>query len=138
MEKLYIAKDSIKTVTTSLIIDEELHAEFRTRAFREKKTMNQILNELISQYLEAQKKQEEKKEATIKFLREEGKERLYTVHEAAKILGVCSQTIKRRVKDGKIQAYKVGGAENSPWRISEKELENYLQQNIMQGDGIVD
>ena len=65
-------------------------------------------------------------------------ERLYTVQEVGKILGVCAQTIKRRVKDGKIQAYKLGASENSPLRISEKELENYLQQNIMQGDGIVD
>lgn len=51
-----IEKGANKTVTTSLIIDEDLHAELRIRAFREKRTMNQILNELIVEYLELQKK----------------------------------------------------------------------------------
>ena len=65
-------------------------------------------------------------------------ERLYTVQEVGEILGVSAQTIKRRVKDGQIQAYKLGGSENSPLRISEKEIENYLQQNIMKGDEELD
>lgn len=46
-----------------------------------------------------------------------------TVQQIAKELQVHEQTVRRKIYNGELKAYKVG----SSYRISDKQLENYLK-----------
>lgn len=50
---------------------------------------------------------------------------VYTISEVAKLLNVCEETIRRRIKDGSLKAAKVGRF----YRLSVQELEKYFQRN---------
>ncbi len=45
-----------------------------------------------------------------------------SVKEFAIKVGMDEQTIRRSIKNGRIQAFKVGSGEKSAWRIHESEL----------------
>lgn len=53
----------------------------------------------------------------------------YTPQELARILKVDQMTVKRRIKAGKIRARKEGRF----WRISEDDLNRYIQQTYQEG-----
>lgn len=48
--------------------------------------------------------------------------------QAAKRLGVSAKTIKRRIESGEIKAFKLGDSKNSPVRISEESLIEYVHR----------
>ena len=50
-------------------------------------------------------------------------EKKYTVKEVSRILGVDSVTVKRRIKDGSLRAYK----EKNKLFISEKDFDSFLE-----------
>lgn len=53
--------------------------------------------------------------------------KLYTIKEVAKLAGVSTRTIVRRVESGHFpRAYKTGDARNSHWRIPGDEVADYL------------
>lgn len=52
--------------------------------------------------------------------------KFYTVNEVAKILHLSPRTIRRKIKDGKIFAMKLGDTEKSPVRIRDAELERLI------------
>ena len=51
-------------------------------------------------------------------------EKLFTLKETAKILRVSERTVMRYLKSGKLKASKLG-----QWRISQKDLEEFLNKN---------
>jgi excisionase family DNA binding protein len=50
---------------------------------------------------------------------------IYTAPEAAKLLRLHINTVRKYIKDGKIKAFKY--ADNSRWRIASEELEKFIQ-----------
>lgn len=48
---------------------------------------------------------------------------VYTISEAAKLLNVCEETIRRRIRDGSLKAAKVG----HEYRLSSQDLAQYYQ-----------
>lgn len=52
--------------------------------------------------------------------------RFYTVEEIATKLNVCTQTIRRAIKSGRIHAFRPGVGKRSPYRIYESELTRIL------------
>lgn len=48
---------------------------------------------------------------------------LYTILEAAQLLSVSDETVRRMIKDGQLDAVKVRGT----WRIRRESLEKYLK-----------
>lgn len=48
-----------------------------------------------------------------------------TVKQASEKLGVCTKTIRRRINDGSLPAYRVGKA----LRIKDEDIDTYIQQN---------
>ena len=50
---------------------------------------------------------------------------LYTINELADFLRVSPRTIRRYLKDGKINGFKVNGKE---WRFSDEEVSRYIQE----------
>ena len=48
--------------------------------------------------------------------------------EAAQILGVSRSTVTRLAKDGKLEAYKLTPAPNSPYRITRASIQSLLEQ----------
>lgn len=44
----------------------------------------------------------------LRQLRKDTPDRLLTVQEAAKVLGVCDQTVRRRVQDGSLKSQRTG------------------------------
>lgn len=61
---------------------------------------------------------------TIKELRQEqlSNFRVYTLTELEPVLGVTHRTLLQYVKNGKIQAVKIGGK----WKVSEENLRKYI------------
>jgi excisionase family DNA binding protein len=51
--------------------------------------------------------------------------RLLTILEAAEKCAVSVSTIKRRINEGQLPAYRVGGP-GSPLRIDERELDDFV------------
>jgi excisionase family DNA binding protein len=54
---------------------------------------------------------------------------LLTVDEVAKELRLSADSVHRRIRDGQLQAVKLGVAHNSPVRISENELLRYVEKS---------
>ena len=54
---------------------------------------------------------------------------LLTVAQTADYLGFCEQTIRRLIKDGKLEASKTGNGENSSWRITSVSIEKLMEAN---------
>ncbi len=52
---------------------------------------------------------------------------LLTVSEVAKELRLAPVSVHRRIRDGQLQAVKLGAAHNSPVRVRESELERYVE-----------
>jgi len=52
------------------------------------------------------------------------KDKLLTLREAADHLRVSERSLYRYIRDGKIRATKIGY-----WRISEKDIDDFIQQN---------
>ena len=53
-------------------------------------------------------------------------EKMYTIKEVMKILGVCEKTVHRYIKPGyklQLKAYKVG----NEWRIKESDLMEFIE-----------
>ena len=51
---------------------------------------------------------------------------VYTIEEAAQILHVSTETIRRRIKDGSIRAIKIGRV----YRISRVELDRIIEEGL--------
>lgn len=58
------------------------------------------------------------------------KEQYYTIKEVAEILKVAYLTVYRWVKDGKIQAYKIG----KEYRIKKADLDNFVESSKYKTD----
>ena len=54
---------------------------------------------------------------------------LLTVAETADYLSCSKQTVHRLIKDGKLQARKIGRGINSPLRITSVSIEKMLESN---------
>ena len=54
-----------------------------------------------------------------------------TIKETARLLRVCTRSIFRYIKDGKIQSVKIGGSEKKTGKIliSKSEIEKLTQKN---------
>lgn len=50
----------------------------------------------------------------------------YTVEEFAKILKVCTRTVLKDIKRGRVNAVRSGGGKNSPFRIPVSEIERLM------------
>jgi len=51
-------------------------------------------------------------------------DKLLTIEEVAKILRVSTRTVNRYIESGRLKASKIG-----QWRISQKDLEEFLNKN---------
>ena len=49
-------------------------------------------------------------------------EKMFSVHEAAQILGLCLDSVRRHLRSGKLSGIRVG----RKWRITESQLASYL------------
>ena len=56
----------------------------------------------------------------------------YTIKEASEALGVSTDTIRRRIKEGKIKAHKVEGRNGPQWAIPEDELTGSDGQQVIE------
>ncbi len=52
---------------------------------------------------------------------------LYTIEEAAEILPVCHQTIRRYLKNGRLRGQKIGGR----WLINEESINELLASPVV-------
>jgi excisionase family DNA binding protein len=59
---------------------------------------------------------------------EEKVERLYTIHEVAKLLGLSYITVWGWIKKGKVKAVKLGTSPKAPVRIPEGEVKRLLEE----------
>lgn len=59
-----------------------------------------------------------------------GKLKFYTISEVAELLKVHDRTIRRLIDNKKLKAVKIG----TTWRISEDDLNEYLESNKTKGD----
>ncbi len=50
-----------------------------------------------------------------------------TLREAAARLGCAAVTMRRMIKDGKIQAYRIGDPVTGHFRVTEQALKDYLK-----------
>jgi excisionase family DNA binding protein len=55
-------------------------------------------------------------------------EKLYTIHEVAKLLGFSYITIWSWIKKGKVKAIKLGASPKAPVRIPEGEVKRLLEE----------
>lgn len=55
-------------------------------------------------------------------------ERLYTIHEVAKLLGLSYITVWSWIKKGKVKAVKLGTSPKAPVRIPEGEVRRLLRE----------
>lgn len=55
---------------------------------------------------------------------------LYTIEEAAEILPVCYQTIRRYIKNGRLRGQKIGGR----WLINEDSINELLASSVVSSD----
>jgi excisionase family DNA binding protein len=55
-------------------------------------------------------------------------EKLYTLHEVARLLGLSYITVWQWVKKGKVKAFKIGTSPKAPVRIPESELIKLLKE----------
>jgi excisionase family DNA binding protein len=51
--------------------------------------------------------------------------RVMTLHEAAKLLGIQHDTLRRQIRLGKLKARKVGPI----WTVTEREVERYRRES---------
>jgi excisionase family DNA binding protein len=59
----------------------------------------------------------------------EGKlERLYTIHEVARLLGLSYITVWSWIRKGKVRAVKLGASPKAPVRIPESEVRRLLKE----------
>lgn len=81
-------------------------------------SFNEYINSLIMGSADKEKAAEKKaaKEKRLDPLR------LYTLGEAGEVLQVCSRTLHRYIKSGKLKATKVGGS----WKVTAKDIEDYI------------
>ncbi|MGO1664124.1 MAG: helix-turn-helix domain-containing protein [Micrococcaceae bacterium] len=54
--------------------------------------------------------------------------KLLSVQEAAERLGENPQTTKRRLRRGEIRGTRLSTGRTSPWRVTEKALEAFIQR----------
>lgn len=66
--------------------------------------------------MKKEQNEETRQEALMKY-------RVYTLTELEEIIGVSHRTLLRYVKDGTLQAVKIGGK----WRVSEEKLKSFLE-----------
>lgn len=59
---------------------------------------------------------------------EEKVEKLYTIHEVARLLGLSYVTIWSWIKKGKVKAVKLGTTPKAPVRIPESEVRRFLKE----------
>jgi excisionase family DNA binding protein len=59
---------------------------------------------------------------------EEEVERLYTIHEVAKLLGLSYITVWSWIRKGKVKAVKLGTSPKAPVRIPEGEVKRLLEE----------
>lgn len=52
------------------------------------------------------------------------KTRMLSVTDVAEVLGVCERTVKRRILEGRLVAYKPG----LKWKIQQADLDDYLER----------
>lgn len=57
-------------------------------------------------------------------------DRFYTVQEMANMLKVSIITIRRAIKAGRIQAFRVGSGAKSPYRIAGTEIDRIMVMNF--------
>ncbi len=55
-------------------------------------------------------------------------DRLLTVREAAKRLGVSTSTVKRRIRDGSLPAVRIGTRPGQSVRVDPAELDHWIHQ----------
>lgn len=60
-------------------------------------------------------------------------DKMLTIQEVMKILGISRVTLYTIIKEGKIPAYKIG----HNYRILESELEKYINQNRIGGEQLL-
>lgn len=54
---------------------------------------------------------------------------MLTAAEARERIGISREQLRRLIKDGEIAAHKTGGAVNSHYRISEAEVDAYIERH---------
>ena len=57
---------------------------------------------------------------------------LLTARESSKILRIHLRTFYRRVKEGKIPAFKLGG-KTSPWKVRREDINTLTEQGMDKG-----
>lgn len=56
-------------------------------------------------------------------------DKMYTVKQAAKILGIDAVVVRNRIREGKIKAIKYTHSKQGNWYIAEKDLQEYIESN---------
>lgn len=62
----------------------------------------------------------------IRAMENAGKKKAVGIKEAANIMGVCVDTIRRAIKNGSLNAFQI--SEHGVWRISINELNRFLDR----------
>lgn len=57
---------------------------------------------------------------------------LLTPAEVCERLGISERSLKSLLRSGAIRAAKIGSAPNSPWRISEEAIADYIERQTVQ------
>jgi excisionase family DNA binding protein len=61
--------------------------------------------------------------------------RALTINETAEVLGTHPETIRRMVREGSLRAVRLGTGSRSPYRISNEEIDRFLQEGPRPTDG---
>jgi len=61
--------------------------------------------------------------------RKKGEEKLLTIHEVARRLGLSYITVWKYIRGGKLKAIKFGQGRKAPIRIPESELKRFIEEH---------
>mgnify|MGYP001584573979 CR=1 FL=1 len=53
-----------------------------------------------------------------------------SVDDVANILGVCEETVRRAIRNGRLKAFRVAGAKRGALKITQEELDRFMGQGI--------
>lgn len=70
---------------------------------------------------------QDRKEELQKFMADK---KVYTIEELSKILQLSTETVRRAIRDGKINVIRLGSGPKAPIRITEAEVDKILSKGM--------
>lgn len=102
----------------TFIVREDRLKRLKDYAYTDRRTLKDIVNEMIDQYLEGKEIIEQDAEQMIQTRNINA----FPLYEISELFDVTPQTLRKHLKEGRIQAVKLGGK----WVITDEAMQSFL------------